>query len=294
MFDSLIHTATNGGLPLLAIAFPNISPVAVEFDIFGINFQVRWYALAYVVGLLFAWWYCRRLAAARPAGKEIARPKDIDDLLFWATLGVVVGGRLGYVIFYKPAYFLANPAEIPALWQGGMSFHGGLLGVIVAMIVLARVRKLSLLSIGDLAACATPVGLFLGRLANFINGELWGRTTDVPWGMVFPNGGPLPRHPSQLYEAFLEGLVLFIVLFVYRRRTDALNRPGELGGLFCIGYGAARFLVEFFRQPDAHLGYIWGFITMGQILSLPLIAFGIFLMWRARRKDREAKAAAEA
>lgn len=289
MLDSLIHLAA-GTTTLLAIPFPRIDPVALDLG----PFQIRWYALAYVVGLLFAWWYVRRLAARRPPGKEIMTGKDVDDLLFWATLGVVLGGRLGYVLFYKPAYFLANPGEIFALWEGGMSFHGGLLGVILAMVIFAWVRKRNLLSIGDLAACATPVGLFLGRLANFVNGELWGRTSDVPWAMVFPRGGPLPRHPSQLYEALLEGLVLFFVLMVYRRRTAALDRPGELGGLFCIGYGAARFIVEFFRQPDAHLGYLWGFITMGQILSLPLIAFGIFLMWRARRKARRAEGAAGA
>jgi phosphatidylglycerol:prolipoprotein diacylglycerol transferase len=181
-----------------------------------------------------------------------------------------------------------------AVWQGGMSFHGGMLGVVAASALFARRRGLPLLEVGDTLACATPIGLFLGRLANFVNGELWGRTTDVAWGMVFPSGGPLPRHPSQLYEAFLEGIVLFFLLMVYRRRTGALDRPGELAGLFCIGYGTARFVVEFFRQPDAHLGYLWDFITMGQILSLPLIAFGAFLMWLARRRARKAAGAAEA
>ncbi len=270
---------------LQAIAYPRIDPVAIQIG----PVAIRWYALAYVAGLVFAWWYIRRLAAKRPVGQRIVEPNDVDDLLFWATLGVILGGRLGYVLFYKPAYFLSNPAEIPALWTGGMSFHGGLLGVIVAIVVFARIRKRNLLSIGDLAACATPVGLFFGRMANFINGELWGRTSDVPWAMVFPTGGPLPRHPSQLYEALLEGLVLFALLWIIRRRTRALDRPGTLAGWFCIGYGAARFIVEYFRQPDAFLpndGFLLGFITMGQILSLPLIAFGIFLIWRARRRAR--------
>lgn len=265
---------------LLAIPFPRIDPVAVAIG----PIAIRWYALAYIASLLFAWWYCRRLAAARPPGKEIISARNIDDILFWATLGVVLGGRLGYVLFYKPGYFINHPAEIPQLWQGGMSFHGGLLGVILAIVLFCRARKLNLLSVGDLAACATPVGLLLGRLANFINGELWGRTSDVSWAMVFPTGGPLPRHPSQLYEAFLEGLVLFLVIWVVRRRTNALDRPGELAGWFCAGYGVARFIVEFFRQPDAHLGFILGPFSMGQLLSLPLILFGLYLIRRARKR----------
>jgi len=264
----------------LAIPFPRIDPVALQVG----PVAIRWYALAYIVSLLFAWWYCRKLANARPEGREIMSSRDVDDLLFWATLGVVLGGRLGYVLFYKPGYFISHPMEILQLWQGGMSFHGGLLGVILAIILFSRARKLNLLSIGDLAACATPVGLFLGRLANFINGELWGRTTDVSWAMVFPTGGPLPRHPSQLYEAFLEGIVLFLIIWIVRRRTGALDRPGELGGWFCAGYGGARFIVEFFRQPDAHLGYILGPFSMGQLLSVPLILFGLYLIRRARSR----------
>lgn len=274
-------------LPLLAIPFPRIDPVAVEIG----PVAIRWYALAYVFGLLFAWWYGRRLATDRPPGREIMSRRDADDLLFWCTLGVILGGRIGYVLFYKPRHYLDNPGEILALWQGGMAFHGGLLGVVVAIIVFALVRKRNLLSIGDIAACVTPVGLLLGRIANFINGELWGRVSEVPWAMIFPAGGPLPRHPSQLYEAFLEGLVLFVFLFVWRRRTGALDRPGELGGLFLMGYGLARFFVEFFRQPDAFLpnqGYLFGFVTMGQLLSLPLIAFGLYLFLRARKRARTA------
>jgi phosphatidylglycerol:prolipoprotein diacylglycerol transferase len=277
-------------LPLV-IPYPRIDPVAVSIG----PFSIRWYALAYVAGLLFAWWYVRRLAAGRPADRRILEPADVDDLLFWATLGVILGGRIGYVLFYKPSYFLAHPLEIPALWTGGMSFHGGLIGVILAIVIFARVRKRRLLSVADLAACATPVGLFFGRIANFINDELWGRVSHVPWAMVFPTGGPLPRHPSQLYEALLEGVALFVLLWVIRRRTNALDRPGTLAGWFCIGYGVARFIAEYFRQPDAFLpndGFLFGFITMGQILSLPVIAFGIFLVWRARRRARAETAVA--
>ena len=213
--------------------------------------------------------------------------RAVDDLMFWATLGVIVGGRLGYVIFYKPGFYLENPERILALWQGGMAFHGGLIGVALAIVLFCRKRRIDMFSAGDLAACAVPLGLLLGRLANFVNGELWGRVSDVPWAMVFPGGGPLPRHPSQLYEAFLEGLLLFVVINLWRRRTGALDRPGELTGLFCAGYGIARFIVEFFRQPDAFLpgsGFLFGFVTMGQLLSLPLVALGVWLILRARKR----------
>lgn len=269
---------------LLAIPYPNIDPVLVQIG----PVAIRWYALAYIGGLLFAWWFIRRLVRNQPAKTRIMDDRTVDDVLFWATLGVIIGGRLGYVLFYKPAFYLANPERILTLWQGGMAFHGGLLGVVIAIILFCRKRQINMFSVGDLAACAVPMGLLLGRLANFINGELWGRTTDVSWAMVFPTGGPLPRHPSQLYEALLEGLLLLIFINLWRRRTKALDRPGELAGLFCIGYGLARFIVEYFRQPDAFLpndGFLFGFITMGQLLSLPLIALGIWLVWRARTRD---------
>ena len=268
---------------LLALSYPSIDPVLVRLG----PLEIRWYALAYVGGLAFAWWFMRRLTGTRPAGSRIMDERAVDDLMFWATLGVIVGGRLGYVLFYKPGFYLANPERILALWQGGMAFHGGLIGVALAIIVFCRKRRIDMLSAGDLAACAVPLGLLLGRLANFVNGELWGRVSDVPWAMVFPGGGPLPRHPSQLYEAFLEGLLLLIFINLWRRRTGALDRPGELAGLFCAGYGLARFVVEFFRQPDAFLpdsGFLFGFVTMGQLLSLPLIALGIWLILRARKK----------
>jgi phosphatidylglycerol:prolipoprotein diacylglycerol transferase len=276
---------------LLAIPFPRIDPVAFAIG----PFAVRWYALAYVAGLVFAWWHVRRIAAARPHAQRIMQPKDVDDLLFWATFGVVLGGRLGYVLFYKPGYFIEHIDEVFSLWRGGMSFHGGLIGVALAIVWIARSRKLRLLSVFDLAAAATPIGLFLGRMANFINGEMWGRPSDVPWAMVFP-GDPdqLPRHPSQLYQGFLEGLVLFAFLWAMRTRANALSRPGELGGWFCIGYGVARIAGEFFREPDRHLGYLLGPITMGMVLSFPLIVFGLFLVWRARRRATSDAAKASA
>ncbi|KXJ59238.1 MAG: prolipoprotein diacylglyceryl transferase, partial [Thalassospira sp. Nap_22] len=201
--------------------------------------------------------------------------RDVDDLLFWATLGVILGGRLGYILFYNLDYYLDNPANILKVWQGGMAFHGGFMGVIVAIILFARKRNISILAVLDAAAVATPIGLFFGRIANFINGELYGRTTDVAWGFVFPNGGPEPRHPSQLYEAALEGLILFVVLFILSRKAFVRHRPGILGGTFVAGYGISRIIVEFFRQPDAQLGYLAGGITMGQVLSIPMVLAGI-------------------
>ncbi len=268
---------------LLVIAYPKIDPVAFAAG----PFAVRWYALAYVAGLVFAWWYVRRLAASRPPDRPIMAPKDVDDLLFWAALGVVLGGRLGYVLFYKPGYYIEHLGEALSLWKGGMSFHGGLLGVFTAFWWISHSRNRNFLSVGDLGACATPVGLFLGRLANFVNGELWGRASDAPWAMVFPDpaAGGVPRHPSQLYQAALEGLCLFAFLWIMRRRgDDPLSRPGEMGGWFLVGYGVARIIGELFREPDRHLGFLLGPLTMGQLLSLPVMVLGAFLVWRARRR----------
>jgi phosphatidylglycerol:prolipoprotein diacylglycerol transferase len=264
---------------LLVLPFPDIDPIAVALG----PVAIRWYSLAYIVGLVAGWRYCRRLAARPPKAID---PDAFDDFLLWATLGVVLGGRLGYVFFYKPAFFLANPLEIFVLWQGGMSFHGGAAGVILAIILFARKRGVSQLSLGDLVACAAPIGLFLGRLANFVNGELYGRAAEVPWAMVFPfDPEQVPRHPSQLYEAALEGIVLFLLLYFLARR-GWLERPGAIGGAFLAGYGLARIVVEFFRQPDAHLGFLLGFTTMGQVLSLPLVIAGAILIawgWRAKQ-----------
>ena len=244
---------------LLLIDYPAIDPVLFQIG----PFAIRWYALAYIIGLVLGWRYCLWLAAQRPLalGREL-----FDDYFVWAILGVLLGGRLGYVLFYKPGFYLENPLQIPMLWEGGMSFHGGMIGVIVLLWLYTRRRGVPFFPMMDVVAVAGPIGLFFGRLANFINGELYGRATDVPWAMVFPNGGPEPRHPSQLYEALLEGIVLFLVLHVLARRTDARLRYGLLSGVFLIGYSLSRLAVEFVREPDAHLGYLGGLVTMGQLL----------------------------
>ena len=265
-----------------AIPFPAIDPVLIEIG----PFAIRWYALAYIAGLVLAWRYCRWMTSLPP--KRLT-PVAFDDFLLWATLGVVLGGRLGYVIFYKPGYFLYHPQEILFLWQGGMSFHGGLLGVLGAIFFFARKQGVHYFTLADIVGAATPIGLGLGRVANFINGELYGRTTTVPWSMVFPNGGPEPRHPSQLYQAFLEGLLLFLALYILARR-GALQRTGLLSGCFMIGYALSRMIAEFFREPDAHLGFILGPITMGQVLSLPMLIVGVIILVWAYRQPKDAAA----
>jgi len=265
---------------LAALPFPVIDPVAVEIG----PLAIRWYALAYIAGILLGWWYIHRLNRRH----AVMARTDVDDFVVWATLGIILGGRLGYVLFYQPGYFLANPAEILFVWQGGMSFHGGLLGIGAAVVVFARRRRIKLLSLADLVACAAPIGLFFGRIANFINAELYGRVSGVPWAMVFPNAGPEPRHPSQLYEAALEGLLLFVVLLILARLPAVRARPGLLTGVFLVGYGAARSFVELFREPDAFLGYLPGGVTMGQVLSIPMILVGVALLVGAstRRAER--------
>ena len=250
--------------------FPDIDPVAIQIG----PFAVRWYALAYIAGLIAGWGYILWLLKRAP---HIMTRDQVGDFVTWAIIGVILGGRLGYVLFYMPGYYAQHPGEIFFVWQGGMSFHGGLLGVTAALILFCWRRKLNLWSVADLVAAAAPIGLFFGRLANFINGELYGRASDVPWAMVFPHGGPDARHPSQLYEAALEGLVLFVVLLVATRVFNSLRRPGLNTGLFLIGYAVSRMFVELFREPDAHLGFIFTVVTMGQILSLPLALFGIWL-----------------
>lgn len=267
-----------------AIAFPTIDPVMIEIG----PLVIRWYALAYIAGLVLGWLYLRWLVQ-RPGWQLTA--VDLDDLLFYITLGVVLGGRFGYVMFYRPGFYLSHPGEILAVWQGGMSFHGGLLGVVVAMAVFAYRRKIPFSEIGDAVAAATPIGLFFGRIANFINGELFGRASDAPWAMVFPRGGPEARHPSQLYESMLEGLVLFLVLFWFARQAYTAEGWGRLGGIFLIGYGLARSFVELFREPDAHLGFLFGgSVTMGQILSLPMIVIGLILLARSYASPKPSRA----
>jgi phosphatidylglycerol:prolipoprotein diacylglycerol transferase len=263
-------------LPFFAIPFPAIDPVLISIG----PFAIRWYALAYILGIVLGWRLVRRIVQ-RPGWR--VTPEAVDDLVFYVTLGVILGGRLGYVLFYQPDHYLDRPLELLAVWRGGMSFHGGLIGVLVATLLFARKRGLAFFELTDALAIVTPIGLCLGRIANFINAELWGRVTDMPWGVLFPNAGPQPRHPSQLYEAGLEGVVLFAVMLWAARGAHAPGDSGRLSGIFLVGYALARIAVEFFREPDVQIGYLAGGITMGQLLSLPMLAFGLFLIARARR-----------
>ncbi|WP_298017033.1 prolipoprotein diacylglyceryl transferase [uncultured Parasphingopyxis sp.] len=259
-----------------------LSPVALDLGFF----QLRWYSLAYIAGIIIGWWYLLKLIA-KP-GAPMAR-RHADDLVFYATLGILLGGRLGYVLFYKPLEYLNNPIEIVRVWDGGMSFHGGVIGVSLAIILMARKHKLDWLRIHDYVACTIPFGLFFGRLANFVNGELWGRPGDVPWAMVFPRADELARHPSQLYEAGLEGIGLFLLLWYLFWKTEARLHPGKLVGVFLAGYGVARFTVEFFREPDDHLGLLWFQMSMGQLLTIPMLIGGIWLIVTAKGRYEQAK-----
>lgn len=286
------------------LPFPDIDPTLFSIQFMGIDFAIRWYALAYVAGLLLGWRYVAALCA-RPGlwGGQAPMPAErTDDLLTWMVLAVILGGRIGYVLFYQPGFFLANPGQILAVWQGGMSFHGGLLGVATGIIAFSLRNGFRILSVGDAVAAAAPIGIFFGRIANFINGELWGKPSTLPWAVMFPGEGAVcppdwiavcARHPSQIYEAALEGALLFLILLVAIRR-GALARPGRVFGLFLIGYSLSRMIVELFRQADAQFvtpdnpaGHVmalgqWG-LTMGQLLSLPMLALGLFLFLRARR-----------
>ena len=263
---------------MLTIGFPAIDPIAIEVG----PIVIRWYSLAYVAGILLGWRYMIILTAQ--ANNGIKR-LHIDDFIIWATLGIIIGGRLGYVIFYKPTFFVENPLLIFAMWNGGMSFHGGLIGITLVTYIFVRQRALSFIGLGDMICAAAPIGIFFGRIANFINGELFGRESNVSWALVFPRGGPNPRHPSQLYEAGLEGLVLFLILLVMIFRLKALQKQGLVSGAFLTGYGLSRYLVEFVRQPDSHLGTLFGILTMGQLLSFPLIVIGIWLISKAYRES---------
>jgi len=269
-------------LPLAALSFPDIDPIAVSIG----PVAVHWYGVAYVVGILFGWWYAKRLVADErlwPGGQRPMKPEDIDDLLVWAAVGIVLGGRIGYILFYDFARYLQNPLDIFAVWQGGMSFHGGFAGTTLAMVLFARSRGIRVWTLFDVIAAGVPVGLGLVRCTNFINSELWGRVSDVPWAVAFPNGGEFTRHPSQLYEALLEGLVLFVLLRVLTHSFGKLKSPGFVSGAFVAGYGSARIFVEFFREPDAQLGYLFGgWLTMGMVLSLPMVLIGIWAMATAR------------
>jgi phosphatidylglycerol:prolipoprotein diacylglycerol transferase len=264
---------------LFAIPFPAIDPIAVSFG----PFAIRWYALAYIVGLVIGWRYCLMLADRAP---NLVTRRDIDDFLVWATLGVVLGGRVGFVLFYNLPYYVDHPMQMFELWHGGMSFHGGALGVTIAIILFARSRKLSIFALSDIVIEAIPIGLFFGRIANFINDELWGRETNVPWAVIFPNGGNVPRHPSQLYEAACEGILLFLLL-LYAEHRGTRRRRGVETGIFLAGYAVARMSGELFRQPDVQLGflfYIGNFgVTMGQLLSVPVLIAGILIIVGAQR-----------
>jgi len=268
-------------MPLFVIPFPDFDPVLISFG----RLAIRWYALAYIAGILLGWLYARSLLKSERlwGGPPPMTANDFDDFVLWVTLGIILGGRTGYVLFYNLPYFVENPLEAFELWKGGMSFHGGFLGCVLAVVLFARYRGISILSLGDLTCAAGTIGICLGRIANFINGELWGRPTDVPWAMVFPSGGPVPRHPSQLYEASLEGLLLFLVLFVLIR-GGALRRPGFIIGAFALGYGIARSICELFREPDAQLGFLWGGLTMGILLSVPLMLAGVIFILAALRR----------
>ena len=291
----------------LTLPFPDIGPNIFAFEVMGREIALRWYAMAYIVGILIGWWMGTRLLkreTAWPRNDPPMTSETLSDLITWIILGVVLGGRLGFVLFYQPAYYARNPDEILQIWQGGMSFHGGALGVLLAGLIFCWRNRISPLSVGDLIVVCTPPALLLGRLANFINAELWGRQTDLPWGVIFPGDAAqacatveqmCARHPSQLYEALLEGLVLGVVLLWLVLRKHWFKTPGALIGVFLAGYGIARFAVEFVRQPDAHfasetnpLGYAWQLgdfgLTMGQLLSTPMIIVGLLFIWVARRR----------
>lgn len=289
------------------IPFPDIGSEIFSIQLFGTEFALRWYALSYIVGILLGWRLARRALLTPRLWKHDTAPmtaEQLEDLLTWIILGIVLGGRLGYVLFYKPAYYLQNPEQVLVLWEGGMAFHGGLAGVMLAVFFYCRPRGIPLLSAADTLALATPVGLMLGRIANFINGELWGRPTTLPWAVEFPDAraqvcpvdwvGPCGRHPSQLYEAGMEGLILGLVILFLVYQRGWLKLPGAIAGVFFAGYGLARFLVELVRQPDPQFmspdnpvglalhWHGWG-LTMGQILSLPMMGLGalfLYLAWR--------------
>jgi phosphatidylglycerol:prolipoprotein diacylglycerol transferase len=269
-------------MPISIIPFPDLNPVLITIG----PFAIRWYALAYIFGILFGWLYARAIICNQRnwAGPAPLKVEDFDDFILWVTLGIILGGRTGYVLFYNLPYFIAHPLEIFQVWKGGMSFHGGFLGCVAAVIGFATIRRMPVLSLGDITCAVAPVGLLLGRLANFVNGELWGRPADIPWAMIFPHGGPFPRHPSQLYEAGLEGLVLLMVLGLMVR-AGALRRPGLILGAFAATYAVMRSFCELFREPDPQLGFLWGGMTMGMLLSIPLFIAGILLIGFALRRQ---------
>jgi phosphatidylglycerol:prolipoprotein diacylglycerol transferase len=283
-------------MPFLLIAFPVFNPIAISIG----PIAIRWYALAYIGGIVLGWIYARALIRSDRlwAERSPITPLQLDDFILWVTIGIILGGRTGYVLFYNLPFFIAHPAEIFELWKGGMSFHGGFLGCVAAVMLFCRQNNLPILSLGDITTAVGPIGLFLGRLANFVNSELWGRPADpsLPWAMVFPNGGPLPRHPSQLYEAGLEGIVLFTILAIMIR-CGALRRPGLILGSFIALYGCARITGELFREPDPQLGFLWRGLTMGMLLSVPMVIAGVIIVvlaWRRKMPKPESNPAERA
>jgi phosphatidylglycerol:prolipoprotein diacylglycerol transferase len=259
--------------------YPHLDPVLLQIG----PFSLHWYAIAYIAGLVLGWRYILRLIDTPrlwTGNKPPMTKLHVDDALLWAALGVILGGRIGYVLVYNAHDYFSDPLQIFAVWKGGMSFHGGALGVLLALLFFSRKHNIPALAMFDVASAAAPIGLFFGRLANYNNGELWGRVTDVPWGMLFP-GQYVPRHPSQLYEAALEGLLLFFVLWLLIYRFSALKRPGTVFGVFVMGYGIGRTIVECFREPDAQIGFLWGGLTMGMLLSIPMVIVGAFIVWKA-------------
>lgn len=263
------------------LSFPNIDPVAISIG----PLDIRWYALAYLTGFLLGWKYALYMVGLNPNNRP--NRDDIDNFIPFAVLGVILGGRLGYALFYQFDMYVSDPVAIFKVWQGGMSFHGGVLGVITAIIGFAIYHKINVLRLSDMVCAAVPIGLFFGRIANFINGELFGRVTEKSWGMVFPYGGELPRHPSQLYEAFLEGLVLFFVGIILIHRPWVRARPGVVTGVFLGGYAISRFMIEFVREPDFQLGFVLGHFSMGQVLSLPMFLFGLCIIAYSVFKNRQ-------
>ena len=259
------------------LLFPNLDPVAVQIG----PLAIRWYALAYIVGIIVSWRLMRRLVTMAP---EVTTPDKVDDFVSWATLGVVLGGRLGYCLVYQPSVYLADPIGILRVWTGGMSFHGGMLGVTIAILLFCRQYHISILGFGDRLAVCAPIGLGLGRLANFINGELWGRPAPewLPWAMIFPRADAVPRHPSQIYQALMEGLLLFLIMFFLSRRGSIRARFGVLTGVFLVGYAVARIIGELFREPDDFLGFLAFGATMGQLLSIPMLLAGLWLVLRRK------------
>lgn len=267
----------------MALQFPEIDPIMVSFgpfEIFGHSFEpaLRWYGFMYLIGFLAAMVLLNRKA---DRSQGVWSREQVSDLLFYCFLGVILGGRIGYVLVYHFDYFLADPLYLFKITEGGMSFHGGLVGVILAMLFIAVKQKRSFWAVSDIVAPVVPIGLGAGRIGNFINGELWGRVTDVPWAMVFPSGGPLPRHPSQLYQFALEGVALFLLLYWFGKRTQ---KPGAVSGMFLLGYGLFRCVAEAVRQPDAQMGFYWGGLTMGQLLSIPMVLFGLYLIFRQTKQ----------